>query len=981
MGVNMELRLRIGAALGFLLAAAPARAQLRTIETDRLRIVYPGGAESFLIPYLGRTFLNSLNFQRRLFDFNPKEKVNLLLVDFSDSGNASAGTVPYDGMTFQMAPLSYAFETFSSNERMNTYMNHELTHVATMDRPGGSERFFRTVFGGKVVPVAEHPESILYFLLTSPRVAVPRWYLEGSAVFFETWMAGGIGRAQGPYDEMVFRAMVRDGSRFYDPLGLVAEGTKIDFQLSANAYLYGTRFMTWLAWQYSPEKVVEWVARRDGSEAYYASQFHHVFGKDLDDAWHDWIEWERGFQKANLEAIRRYPVTPYADLSKRALGSVSRAWVDPGRKRLYAAFNYPGVVAHLGSISLEDGSVERLVDIKGPVLYTVTSLAYDPGSRTLFYTTDNNAFRDIVALDPATKKTRVLLKDARIGDLAFNAADRSLWGIRHLNGICTIVRIPYPWKEWNQVKSWPYGPEVYDLDVSPDGAEVSASIGEVTGQHSVQVFRTEALLKGEAVPVARHDFGRAIPSNFVFSRDGRFIYGSTYYTGASNIFRVEIASGRVEAMSNAETGFFRPIPLSDEEMIVFRFTGEGFVPTRIQPKVLEDINPIIFLGQQVIEKHPILKTWNVGSPSALSFEPTKAEEPYRSLASLRLESAYPVVQGYKDFPAPGWAFTFSDPANLNRATLAASYTPDRDLPSSERLHLGFQFQRYDWTGRFKWNGADFYDLFGPTRTSRKGYAIGLTHKRSLIWDEPREMSLAVDADVFGKLDTLPGFQNVASKSTSIASLGARLSYSNLRGSLGKVDSEKGMRWDVAAGIDRASSKSFPKLQGTFDVGEPLPLGHSSFFLRSAAGYAWGDETNPLAAYYLGGFGNNWVDRGDEKRYRKWYAFPGVELNELAGRSFVRTMAELNLPPLRFSRAGTAGFYASWIRPALFAGVAVTDPDRASTRRTTWNTGAQFDLSITTLSTLDLMLSFGQAVAFAPDRKPRYETMVSLKVLK
>ena len=978
----MSPRFRAIVLLALLGAAASASAQLKTIETDRLRIVYPGGAESFLIPYLGKAFQNSMAFQRRMFDFDPKEKVNLLLVDFSDSGNASAGSVPHDGMTFYLAPPSYAFETFSSNERMNTYMNHELIHVSTMDKGMGSERFFRSLFAGKAVPVAEHPESILYFFLTTPRVAVPRWYLEGSAVFFETFMAGGIGRAQGGYDEMVFRAMVKDSSRFYDPLGLVSEGTKIDFQLSANAYLYGTRFVSWLAWQFSPGKVVEWVSRKEGSKAYYASQFQHVFGKPLDAAWRDWIAFEQVFQKQNLEKIRRYPITPYADLSKRPLGSVSRAWFDGDTRRIYGAFNYPGVVGHVGSISLDDGSVERLVDVKGPVLYTVTSVAFDPKTMTVFYTTDNNALRDIVALDAKTKRTRVLLKDARIGDLAFNQADRSLWGIRHHSGICTIVRIAAPWTEWTQVKSWPYGPVVYDLDISPDGSRVSASVGEVTGQHSLQVFATEALLKGDNTPVVKHEFGAAIPSNFVFSSDNRYLYGSSYYTGASNIFRLELASGKVDAMTNTETGFFRPIPLDGDSMIVFRYTGLGFVPARIEAKPLEDINAITFLGQQLVEKHPQLKDWNVGSVASRSFEPIKGgERPYNSIGTMRLESAYPVVEGYRDFAAIGYTFNFSDPVALNRAMLSASYTPGSDLPSNERLHVGFKFQRYDWTGRFKWNGADFYDLVGPTKTSRKGYAVGLGHKMSLLWDDPRDLSLDVNADVYGKLDTLPGFQNVASKSDSIASVNARLSYSNLRGSLGKVDPEKGVRWDVFAGLDRASGLSFPKLLGSFDIGQPLPLGHASFFLRSAAGYAWGDETNPLAGYYLGGFGNNWVDHGDEKRYRKWYALPGIELNELAGRSFIRTMAELNLPPLRFAHAGTAGFYASWIRPALFAGVAVADLDRASTRRTVWNTGAQLDLSITTLSALDLMLSFGQAVAFEQGRKARYETMVSLKVLR
>ena len=71
---------------------------------------------------------------------------------------------------------------------------------------------------------------MLFLYLTSPRVAAPRWYHEGIAVFMDTWMAGGLGRAQSGYDEMVWRSMVKDDTPFYDPLGLVSEGTKIDFQ-------------------------------------------------------------------------------------------------------------------------------------------------------------------------------------------------------------------------------------------------------------------------------------------------------------------------------------------------------------------------------------------------------------------------------------------------------------------------------------------------------------------------------------------------------------------------------------------------------------------------------------------------------------------------------------------------------------------------------------------------------------------------------
>jgi hypothetical protein len=289
----------------------------------------------------------------------------------------------------------------------------------------------------------------------------------------------------------------------------VSEGTKIDFQVEVNSYLYGTRFMSYLALTYGPESLIEWVSRKDGSRAYYASQFEQVYGRPISELWQEWVEWERDFQQRNLEAIRQYPTTPHRDLSPQALGSVSRAYYDPEKRKLYAAFNYPGIVAHIGSISIDDGTVDKIVDIKGPVIYTVTSLTYDPDSSTIYYTTDNTEYRDLRAVDPETGRSWTLIKDARVGDLAFNRADGSIWGIRHFNGIATLVRIPVPYAEWHQVRSWPYGETMYDLDVSADGRLLSASVGEINGRHSLRVFRVDDLMAGTAEPVAEIDFGTA----------------------------------------------------------------------------------------------------------------------------------------------------------------------------------------------------------------------------------------------------------------------------------------------------------------------------------------------------------------------------------------------------------------------------------------------------------------------------------------
>ena len=225
---------------------------------------------------------------------------------------------------------------------MYSLMNHELVHVVQGDIASEEDRRWRRFFLGKVAAQSQNPESLLYSYLTIPRFTTPRWYSEGGAVFLETWMAGGLGRAQGGYDEMVFRAMVRDDAHFYDPLGLVSRGTRVDFQAGANAYLYGTRFFTWLAYAHSPEKVIAWIRRDEGSERYYADQFQQVFGLPLEQAWQDWIAFEHEFQRRNLAEVRKFPITPQRKLVASALGSVSRMYYDEATGILYGAFRYPG---------------------------------------------------------------------------------------------------------------------------------------------------------------------------------------------------------------------------------------------------------------------------------------------------------------------------------------------------------------------------------------------------------------------------------------------------------------------------------------------------------------------------------------------------------------------------------------------------------------------------------------------------------------
>jgi len=968
-------------ALLLLLRGAPLQAQYDRLETADLQLLYRGMLDAPLAPYAARCFENSMRFYRRVFRYEPSERVTVLLQDWYDFNNGSAFVAPRNTILVHVAPASMAYETLPSNERLNHTMNHEMAHIVALDRPARSERWLRQLFAGKVAAIPEQPETILYGYLTQPRQAAPRWYHEGIASFLETWMAGGIGRAQGAYDEMVFRSMVADSSTFYDPLGLESEGTKVEFQAGAMSYLYGTRFLTYLAYVTAPESLVAWVNRTDGSKRYYASQFERVFGKPVGRAWREWVSWEREFQRANLDTLRRQALTRTRDLSPRALGSVSRAYVDREANQLVFGVTMPGVIGHLTALSLADGSLHKICDIKGPALHFVTSLAFDAERRILYYTGDNAEWRDLFMVSLADGKPKRLIRDARVGDLVYDRTDGALWGVRHFNGISTLVRIPAPHEEWSQVHSWPYGQDIYDIDLSPDGRWLCYSRSEISGRQSLHVLDLEALRRGEMVSRELFDFVSTVPANFVFSSDGHTLYGSSYFTGVSNIWRYDLQDSTMVPVSNCETGLFRPLPLGGDSLQVFRYSGDGFVPALLVARPLTDMSAVTFLGQLVAEEHPVVQGWNVGSPAQVALDSLVVRRgEYGSYGAIGLESLYPVAQGYKEYGAIGMRLNLSDPGFNNAIDLTVSVTPSADLPAEERVHADAGFRHLGWEARFKANGADFYDLFGPTKTSRKGTSLGLQYENRLLYDRPRTLDLRVGVTGYTGLETLPYAQNVFATSEELLASRLELVYRNLRRSLGAVDDEKGYAWTFAFGNNTVKKAAFNGARGTFDCGVPFGFAHSSLWLRSNVGYSPGDRDDPFANFYFGGFGNNWVDHGNEKRYREAESFPGVELNEIAGTNYAKSLLEWNLPPWRFQRLGTPGFYANWLRPALFGTGIVTNMESDGARRTLANVGGQVDLQLTLLSRLPLLVSAGYAVAFQEAKRSHSEFMFSLKIL-
>ncbi len=974
------IRWGIVAALALAGAAKAESFKLRAQESEDLRLLYVDPTQTYMTDQVTRTFYNGLNFQKRIFEWEPWDKTTLLLIDLSDHGNGAAFSSPSNGIHLEIAPVDRTFEAFVASERFYSLLNHEAIHVAALDAWNRRDAFWRRVFAGKPAPNGEHPETIIYNFLATPRVNAPAWYHEGSAVFLETWMAGGMGRAQGAYDEMVFRAMVRDDAHFYGPLGLLSEGTKTDFRGMANAYLYGTRFFTYLAYDYSPEKVIDWLSRGDDSKAYYSRQFEHVFGLPLSKAWDDWTEFEHEFQEGNLASVNKFPMTSTEKLSTRALGSVSKSFYVEGRNSLIGAFRFPGIVAMIGELDLDTGEIRHLADVKGAMAHSVTSLAYDPDTDKAWYTTDNYAYRDIIEIDVKSGRKRMLMRDQRIGDLVLNPADKSLWGVRHLNGKSALVRIAPPYDKWTLVDASIFGYDYFDLAISHDGELIAMTVGDRTGAQTLKAYRTSALLAGDKTEVLSHRPGKAQPEGAAFSPDGRFLYFTSYYTGVSNIFRIDVATGKWDAVSNAETGFLRPMPQADGSMIAFEYGGEGLAPIRFDPRPLDDVGAISFLGAELRKKHPQMKAWEAGSPSSVDLEDVApVEGDYRPRRRLRLGSLYPVAEGYKGGAAAGVHFNFEDPAHFNQINLTLSYSPGDAVSGGERFHADLRYKGLNWRGRYWHNDADFYDLFGPTKRARKGDAFIIGYEKALIYDQPRELKLGAEIAYYTGLDALPMNQNVATTFNEIFATGLSLHYSNETRSLGSVDHEKGWSAGGVVDVDRAGGDTVARLHGGVDFGFALPIANSSIWLYNSGGAARGSAQNPLASFYFGGFKNNYVDDREIKRYRQYETMPGFEIDEIAARSFAKSVVEWNLPPLRFESVGAPSIYLANARTAIFAGALLANPTGANSREV-FTAGFQVDLNFTLAHRLPMTFSAGFASGFESGQARNDEVLISLKIM-
>ena len=950
------------------------------------------------IPHMIRMYQNGKALHEQIWTSDAiyvPEAPLLLLTDWEDDGNGGATPLPRSLIQIGMAPLNMSYYVNPSGERYRQLFCHEYTHIVMTDKYNRTDLGWRKFFGTKVTVDNTQPISALWSYLSVPRWYSPRWYHEGIACFLETWLGGGVGRALGGYDEMYFRSIIDGGDKLFSVVGLETEGSTMDFQVGANAYLYGTRFVNYLTKEYGYDNLISFYNRTADSRTFFGSQFKKVYGQPLRKVWNAWKEDEQAHQEENLAAVREYPVTETTPLTRDPMGSVSPFVYDPSTGKAYAASNAPGGFAHLTEIDLNTGKERKLSDIYGIQLYNPAFVALDHNAGRIIYTFNNAKMRGLAIFDIHKKKTVKKKTFQHINNIVYDNANDCLYGLFSNGGTQSIVRLDRDLENPEVIYAFPFGVSVFDVDVSHDGKYLSMTRQGDNGEHTLMLFNTEELAQAIFKPVELVTWEDSNLGQFRFSLDDKYLIGSSYYTGVSNLWQINIETREMDMLTNTDIGLFAPLEIAPDKLLALEFERDGMRPVTLDRKVVEDANAVELYGQKAYENNA-----EALEQVGLLREPLPQLEfgdiyngitPYNVFKEMRFAGAYPTISGFTDAkgwnhvtPVLGYRLFFKDPVGLSSIKLDLGMSPWSSNDWKNKVHADFEWKYYFWTLKAAWNHTDFYDLAGPMRSSRKGYMVSLAYDHTNSMIAPYSRSWGFSLGTYGDMDALPLYQEIEVdiKSMQTASIYGKIS--KLRTSLGGVMPEQGFNLGVQGYGYLANGRVFPSVEASGDFGVLLPIDrNNSFWIRTAAGHNFGDAQTVFGNTYFGGFRNNRVDYRNAFMYRSSLAMPGASIDAIQAHSYAKATAELNLRPIRLNNFGALFFYPTWIQCSFFGtGLSTWNPGLPQSMY--YSAGVQLTSEVVFMNYLKTTLSVGFGHLFAPEGFPAgrhsNEIMVSLKLL-
>lgn len=589
-------------------ASYPPGYRWRTLTTDHFYVHFHQGEEE-LAQRAAEIAEQVHDRITPLFEYEPAGRTDIVLTDHVDVANGSATPFPSNRIEIYVsAPGADPSSTIEHYDNwLNLVITHEYAHILHLDQVRGFWGGFRKIFG-------RHP-------LTFPNAFSPLWVTEGLATLVES-EATDAGRLKSTFVDMVLRTAAIEG-RF--ATAAQAGGVSPAWPGGSARYLYGAKFLAWLAQKEGADKIAEYVRDYSGNVVPFRvnASAEAVFGKELGDLWDEWSREQQREYQAQHATLEREGFSPRRAITRLGFETKYPELSPSGDRIAYVhdgPFEFPTIrVREIGSH--RDSAKQRV--------NSASRLSWSPDG-TLIAFSQLERFRtfsvlsDLYLWNVATGRVRRLTDGARLKDPAFTRDGGALVAVENRGGRNRLVEVSISDGQIRPIVAPADFTQFSEPSVSPDGGRIVVAEWR-DGRIDIVAYDRS----GGGRRNLTETLQRSINASPRFSRDGRYVVFSSDVTGISNIYRVPADGGEIERLTNVYGGAFFPTSGDGRTIYYSDYSSRGFDIAMTDAETSYAITPRTLVTSVMGDRARV-----GGSERARRVEPSSSEpySPWRTAA-------------------------------------------------------------------------------------------------------------------------------------------------------------------------------------------------------------------------------------------------------------------------------------------------------------------------------------------------------------
>jgi len=559
-----------------------------TIETPHFFIHFHNGAER-TARAIAQISENIYGPVTRMYHHEPDGKVHFIVKDTDDYSN---GAAYYYENKIEIWATPMDFDLRGTHPWLQNVITHEFTHVVSLQVAMKFTRHIPAMYIQYMHYEKEKRPDVIYGfpdrIVSFPIAGAvfPPWFAEGEAQYQAPKKANDFWDT---HRDMVLRtAILANKQLSYKEMcefGKTSLGNE-------EVYDHGFGLVSYIAAKYGSDKIRQMTRRmRLPWRISFRSAFEGTFGKSDKEMYNEWIGFLRKWYTKGISKINGH-LARGTLIESEGLSNMYPAWSPDGKKVAYISNKGMDYMSQT-SLYIYDFEKKKSRQIKGGVR---SSVSWSPDGKFLAYAKNKKAnfqgnhVYDLYLLDVHKKKEKRLTKGLRARNPAFSRDGKKLVFVTGHDGTDNLGIYYLDSKRAIQITHFSDGRQIFHPVWSPNGKFILFDMSTRHGRDLALIDQ-----RGEHFRYLLKSKGDS--RNPVFSANGRYIFFAWDKTGIFNIYRMNLKSRKIKALTNVIGGAFMPSVHPKSGLAYTLFTADGFKIAYLKNAAPTTLSPYLAKGK------------------------------------------------------------------------------------------------------------------------------------------------------------------------------------------------------------------------------------------------------------------------------------------------------------------------------------------------------------------------------------------------